>query len=514
MTKAIEIETTSPHRVLLLAAAALFMTAATALGQQRPITLGQALELARQNNPIFLSTKNDEAPADWAVREANSNLFLPQANVFASATRRSPGVSRIGTINTGSQDQGALFTSYWQFQLSYDLDGTTWFGRSSARADRDAAHARTGAAEFNMESVVTLQYMTALRARDQLEVARRQLSRSEENFEIARARVQAEAAIIIDEKQAEVQRGRDQVAVLRAESALRVETFRLMEQMGIGLDEDILLIDEFEIFSPTWTNAELVSWALETHPQLRAFVAAEKARVADVRQARSAYFPSLRLTGTWSGFTQEVENGAFIVDQTNLGMAARASSCQFTNDIASRLTSPIPGFTPQACLPSALTPGEEQGILDGNAAFPFNFESIPFSAGLSVSLPVFTGFSRERQVSQAAAARDDAAFARRGEELRLRTAVTSAYDLLETSYTVVQIEERNREVAGEQLVLARQRYQLGADNFLALLDAERTTADAERSYLDSLYSFHALTAGLELAVGRRLRPNADDGVQN
>lgn len=509
MTKAIEIETATNKRALLLAAAALFMTAATALGQERPITLGQAIDLARQNNPIYLSIKNDEAPADWAVRQSTSDLFLPQANLFASATRRSPGVQRVGTINTGGADQGALFTSFWQFRLSYSLDGTTWFGRSSARADRDATHARTRAAEFDMESAVTLQFMTALRARDQLEVARRQLTRSEENLEIARARVQAQAAIVTDEKQAEVQRGRDQVAVLQAESALRVETFRLMEQMGIGLDEEIDLVNEFEMFQPEWSNEQLVSWALETHPQLRAFVAAEKARVADVRQARSSYFPTFSLTGTWSGFTQEVENGQFLVDQTNASMASRLSSCNFTNDIASRLTSPIPGFVPSVCDAGSLTPDQEQALLDGNAAFPFNFESIPFEAGLSMSIPIFTGFNRERQVSQAAAARDDAAYARRGEELRLRTAVTSALDGLETSYAIVQIEERNREVAAEQLTLSRQRYQLGADNFLILLDAERTTAEAERAYLDAQYSFHAQIAGLELAVGRRLRPGAE-----
>lgn len=506
MTKAIRIESVTDRRALLLAAAALFMTAATALGQQRPITLGEALDLARQNNPLYLSTKNDEAPADWAVRQSTSDLFLPQASLFASATRRSPGVQRVGTINTGAADQGALFTSFWQFQLSYSLDGTTWFGRSSARADRDAAHARTRAAEFNMESSVTLQFMTALRARDQLEVANRQLIRSQENLEIAQARVQAEAAIITDEKQAEVQRGRDQVSVLQAESALRVETLRLMEQMGISLDEEIDLVNEFELFTPDWTSEELISWALETHPQLRAFVAAEKARVADVRQARSSYFPTVQLTGTWSGFTQKVENGAFLVGQARDGIDASFQSCNFLNDVASRLTSPIPGFVPQNCGTGLLSAEGEQAILAGNNAFPFNFESIPFQAGLSVSLPLFTGFNRERQVSQSAAAREDAAYARRGEELRLRTAVTSALDGLETAYDVVQIEERNREVAAEQLTLSRQRYQLGADNFLLLLDAERTMADAERSYLDALYTFHVQIAGLELAVGRRLRP--------
>ena len=127
---------------------------------------------------------------------------------------------------------------------------------------------------------------------------------------------------------------------------------------------------------------------------------------------------------------------------------------------------------------------------------------------MSVSFPIFNGFARERQASQAANAYEDAVHFRRAEELRLRTAVTSAHDALATGYNIVQVEERNRVVAGEQLELARARYTLGADNFLVLLDAERTTADAERAYLDALYTFHIELANLENAVGRRLRPDA------
>ena len=75
-----------------------------------------------------------------------------------------------------------------------------------------------------------------------------------------------------------------------------------------------------------------------------------------------------------------------------------------------------------------------------------------------------------------------------------------------TAFDVVQVEERNREVAAEQLELSRQRYTLGADNFLVLLDAERTMADGERAYLDGLYAFHVELANLEAAVGQQLRP--------
>ena len=509
MTRVLDIDMSEAKRALTLAAAALMATATMALGQQTErLTLLRAIDLARENNPTFLATQNDEAAFDWAMREAVSNLLIPQVSAFGQARYRAPGVSRTGTITTGGVDQGAQYTSFYRLAATYTLDGNTLFGVPSAKADRSAAHARTVAAEFTLESLVTLQYMTALRARDQVEVARRQVDRSIENFEIAQARVDAQAAIVTDAKQAQVQLGRDSVALLQFESALRVETFRLLENIGFNLEDEVELVSEFGVFEPTWTNTALISRALESHPQLQAFAASEGARKANLRQARGSYFPSMTLTGAWDGFTQEIQNGQFLVQNAERGALGSIANCEMFNGISSGLSAPLSGF-PRDCTAFTITDASREAILASNQSFPFNFTQQPFSAQLNVSIPLFNGFSRERQVSQAANAYEDAVHFRRAEELRLRTAVTSAHDALATAYNIVQVEERNRVVAAEQLELARARYTLGADNFLVLLDAERITADAERGYLDALYTFHIELANLENAVGQRLRPEAE-----
>ena len=129
-------------RVLTLTAAALLATAAMALGQEPVrLTLDEAIELARENNPTFLTTQNNEAVADWGVREATSNLFVPSLSASGFATYRAPGESRIGTLNTGQLEQGALYYSNYQLRATYELNGNTLFGLSSAKADRNAARA-------------------------------------------------------------------------------------------------------------------------------------------------------------------------------------------------------------------------------------------------------------------------------------------------------------------------------------------------------------------------------------
>jgi outer membrane protein len=125
---------------------------------------------------------------------------------------------------------------------------------------------------------------------------------------------------------------------------------------------------------------------------------------------------------------------------------------------------------------------------------------------LNVSIPVFTGFSRQRQVAQANALAEDAEHDRRAEELRLRTAVTNAADNLESAYLVFQAESRNQSLAGEQLQLQQRRYALGAAGLLELLDAQTSATTADQAYLNALYDFHYSLIALESAVGRSLRP--------
>jgi len=336
-------------------------------------------------------------------------------------------------------------------------------------------------------------------------VARRQLDRSNENWEIANTRVAAQAAIITDAKQAEVQAGRDSVLLLQAQSAQRVERFRLLENVGLSFDDEVELVSGFDVFTPDWTVNELLSLALDGHPQLRSFEATEDARRANLRQARSNYFPTVTLNARWVGFTQGVENTDYLVGNAQSSVDGARAGCELNNLVSAGLSTPLPGF-PQSCSAITLTPEDVAGIRASNDNFPFNFNTLPFQATLSVNFPIFQGFSREQQVSQAAGAFEDAVHSRRGEELRMRTAVTSAYDALTTALQIVSIEERNSEVAGEQLELSRQRYQVGADNFLFLLDAERTMADAERAHLDATYTFHLQLVTLEAAVGQRLRP--------
>ena len=468
-----------------------------------PLTLQDALALAASNNPGFRMQQNDVGVARWGVREAYAS-FIPRVTVGGGAQYVAAGTQRFG-IFTGD-DIGAGSTDYYLsdyfLRLDFALSGRTIFQAGRARAERTAAEATLDAARFTLATAVTNQYLLTLRAQDGVSVADRTLARARENFELVSARVRVGAVAATEGKQAEVERGRAEVALLQARNLLAAERLRLMEQLGVELGPEQELVTRFEVFEPTEALDQLFDDVQQTHPGLRALQATADARQAAVREARSDYLPSLTLSADWSGFTREIGDTNFLLGQAQNSISSQRENCEFLNAVSAGLSSPLPGY-PSDCSGFVLTPGDQAELLAGNRAFPFNFQRQPLSVQARVSIPVFNGFARERQAETAEAAAADAREAVRAESLRLSTEIATRRGDVETAYQIVAIEERNREVAEEQLALARERYRLGAAAFLELLEAETSMATAERDYLNAVYNFHDAIAAMEAAVGRQ-----------
>jgi outer membrane protein TolC len=502
-------------RALAAALVLMALAATTLIGQNAPqrLTLEDAIRLARDYNPTYLSTRNDRPAADWQAREAYS-AFLPTVNFNGQAGWAEGGQQRFGTVDLGVAGTD-WYQSYYSLSANWTLDGNAIFGVPAARANQKAVDARIAAAEFNLGSQVTLQYMAVLRARDGVDVAQRQLDRAQQNRRIVETRVSSGAAAGTDGRQAEIDLGRAEVALIQARRAYREGLALLAEQLGVALEDDTQLSSEFEVFEPTWSRDELMDIALNSHPSLRAFRAQASAASAQAKQAGSAYFPSFTLSTALQGTTQEATNRDFIVGGVEDDFASRFQSCQFNNALLAGVPT-LPG-SPRDCS-SYLNPAPEiQRQLADNAAFPFDFTKRPLQVTLSVSVPVFTGFSRQRQLSEANNRAEDAKYNLKAEELRLRTSVTQAYDNLGASYEAVQIEDRGRSLADEQLAMQQRRYALGAAGLLELLDAQTTATTADQTYLNALYDFHWNLIRLEAAVGQPLRPgrgplNDDSGL--
>jgi outer membrane protein len=474
--------------------------------QQAPATMSleEAVQLARRHSPSYRQQVNDESVADWNVRAAYGAL-LPSLTVSGGIDWRGGGTPRFGQLSGQelglSRTPDYLFSDYG-IRLGWTVSGGTFFRMAQERAAREATTARIEAAAYTLETGVTRQYLAALRARDAVRIAERELASTDEALKLAQARVDAGAAPRMDAAQAEVERGRAEVTLLQAQAAEETEKLRLLQRIGLDLEQTVDLTTELSVFEPVWTLTELSQAAMQQHPQLMAARAAESSGRAAARAARMSYLPTISVGGGWSGYTQHSRDESYLIDQARTSAENRVESCQRTNDLYSRLADPLP---PQNCAAFVFTDADRSAILRANDIWPFNFTKQPPSFGMTISMPIFNGFVREAQVQQAVAAAEDARHGRREEELNRRATVATSYLAVQTAYRAVAIEERNVAAATEQMELARERYRLGAGSILELTQAQATMARADQAHLAALYSFHENLADLESAVGRPLR---------
>jgi len=493
---------------ILAGVVVLLAVAAEGARAQGPVTLTleEAIELARRNNPAFRMLANDESEADWRVREAYAAL-LPTSSASLAFQYEGEGqpLLDLALADLGVDRVPESYWSSYRLAVNYQLSAERLFRPGVERANRESTVAAIEAAARTLELDVTRQYLSALRAMDAVELATKDLESARENEELALARARVGAGTQLEVKQAEVERGRAEVALLEAEHRVRTERLRLLQLLGIQLDRDLVLTSEFEVFEPTWDVDELVAEALGSHPQIRSLRAAEAASNAMRRAAWGEFLPSLALSVGWSGFSREVGTPEYLIGQARNRMASARESCELLGRISAGLPEPLPGYPMDCAAAYTLTPADEAAIVAENDVFPFEFTRQPVYAQLQVSIPLFSGFQRRRQVEAARVAADDARQRLRAAELERRTMVAEALLTLETAYRRVSLEERNASAAAEQLRLARQRYRLGAGDFLELSRAEADNARANRDHLAAVYSFHEALVALEAAVGRPLR---------
>lgn len=473
-----------------------------AAGQSVPakLSLADAITLARQYSPGYRQALNDRGPAAWGARNAYASL-LPSLSASGGLGYSGPGRQRFLTTDF-SQTVGTWSTNY-NLGLNWQLSGATLSQPGLKRAQLAATDADITGAETDLIATTTQQYLTVLQARENAALAQARLDHDDEFVKLAHARYDVGRATLIDVRQADVARGQAEVALLRARTAVEVEKLRLFQIMGVAPPTEVAVIeltDTFPVTAPAWQLEELLTMAEAQNPSLQALRAREHAANWAVRAATSSYGPSLSFSAGWSGFTQKLSDINPTIAAARANADSNVLACGYYNSAWLN-----PGAPPLLCSSLAFTPAQEQAIRDAQTAYPFHFTSQPFQAQLTISLPIFTNFSRRLQVSQATAQRDDLAESVRARGLEVRTQVSQAYLSLGTSYRTIAIQETNRIAAREQLQLATERYRVGSGTFFELLDAQVAQLSGEFEYVNALYDYHKAVAALEAAVGRPLR---------
>jgi outer membrane protein len=108
-------------------------------------------------------------------------------------------------------------------------------------------------------------------------------------------------------------------------------------------------------------------------------------------------------------------------------------------------------------------------------------------------------------VEAARVQRDDAIEQIREQEIALEADLAIGLANARTAYQSALLEERNRQLAEQQLTLARERYQLGEITFVDLVNAQTVLAQAEVDRIQAVFAYHDIVTNLEALVGTSLR---------
>ncbi len=474
------------------------------------LSLADAIGQARKNSPAYRQILNDEGPAKWGVRNAYGNL-LPTVSVGADVGYTGEGESNFG--GGFVRPTSAFLTSGYNLGLFWQLDGRTLSGPGQQKALKHATDEDISGASIALQAEITVQYLNALQAAAQVDVARQQVQRNTDFLKLAKARYEVGQATLLDVRQAEVIKGQSDVALLRATYLNSEAKLDLLRRMGVEPPapvEQIALSDSFPVQPPEFKLDELLTLADEQNPSLRSLRARQTAASWGVRAAKSEYLPTLQVRAGWSGFTQEFTNGDILLDEELSRSQALAGDCTFNNQVRTSLAlgGQVPdcnaafGLTADG---TALTDPKRGDITNANNVFPFNYTGQPFQANLTLSLPIFTGFGRSLRVSQAREQEQDADETVRARRLEVRSSVHTRFLALQTAYQAIPVQAANRESARDQLRLAQDRYRLGAGTSLEVSDAQNAVQQAEGDYVNAVYAYHRAVADLEAAVGRQLR---------
>ncbi len=128
-----------------------------------------------------------------------------------------------------------------------------------------------------------------------------------------------------------------------------------------------------------------------------------------------------------------------------------------------------------------------------------------WSLGLSIRLPLFTGFANEHRLGKAKAEANRVEAQAAGLELAVRREVWTAYSTLQKTHAAALTADVQVRQAGESLRLARERYAVGASTITDLIDA-RPLWRGRRPRMRTRWEYHASHSEFRRATATTVIP--------
>jgi outer membrane protein len=408
----------------------------------KPLSLNDCVALALRFNPALRSNQALIEAQKARVEQALA-AYYPQINFTANYNT---ATSNFGTI--AGTTVGVSRNQYnWTFTDLFSMGPTMTqliydFGRtsSSVKINRENAKASEQDLVTTRQTVilnVQQAYFAVLQGQRLIEVAKDVVTQTKQHLDQAQGFYQAGTRPKIDVTKAEVDVANAQLALIQANNNFAVAQVTLNN--AIGFTQPISFpVEDILGFAPREYQLEdIVNTAYDQRPEILQIKAKQRSQEGAIQLAQSSYYP----------------------------------------------------------------------ILSGNAGNLYRTNSVPndlvwdWNFGITLSVPLFSGFSSPNQVSEQRANLKNLISQEETLKLNIRLEAEQAYLSQKQAAEQVRVTQKAVEQAQENYDLASGRYQVGVGSPLEITDAEVQLANAKANYIQALYSYKVAEAKIEKAMG-------------
>lgn len=410
----------------------------------RPLSLGDALNIALAQNATILKAKNDLESAYGLVVQTRA-VALPQVTASSKYTD-----SEITTLQTFPGDQSPIPNQSWnagiQITQSIYEGGKLRAAIRAAKATRKQAVAQYNSTVADTLLSVRLAYYDVLLAEQQIVVHEASVNLLQKELDDQNRRLTAGTVPHFNVLRAEVSVANERPNLIHARNQYRIAKNNLSNLLGYNLPRDIWeniplrLTDTFDTTPWPVVLPDAIQQALDRRTELVALREQVELQKLNIVNARAGYKPSLSVFAGYNWFNNS-----------------------FVDDTASKL--------------------------DG------------WNAGVQMNWNIFDGALTHGKVMSAEAgydrARTDLADQSRQIELAVRTAYSDFIEAQETLDSQAKVQEEAEEALRE----ARARAEAGSGTQLDVLDAETSLTQARTTLIEAQHAYVTARARLERAIG-------------
>lgn len=396
---------------------------------QEVLTLEEAVKIALENNYEIKIAKNN-----LKIDETNNNLanagMLPSVNANL--------INNNSLLNTSqTQSDGSLRTldNAKNFSINYgvSLDWTVFDGlKMFARKDQLNTIELQGKAELQASiltkiSNVYTTYYDLVQQQQNMASIDSAIVISNQRVTTAQNRFTIGKASKLEVLNAKVDLNSDISLLLNQKETYKNTKTKLNELLVRPIETEFKVVEEI-YYDENLNYDELKTKALNQNPQLQAQILSKKITDINLKLVKSNRYPIVRLS---SGYN-------FNRSEASLGFITQSSA---------------------------------QG----------------FVYGLNATLPIFNGFSQNKNEKVAKYEIENASFLLEQQKLNLESQLTSLYASYQTNKELVKMEEENVAIAKQNLDITMSKYKIGTITTIEFRTAQQNFIEASLRYSNAQY---------------------------